>query len=273
MTIFPMISQQLAVVLTAKLASLSILVSSAEYLASPYILGDSGLMSWAVGRLRSPVLVRGYVGRTLDGVLAYPRILGIIGLRALIAFLILFGPSTLVLNRFLLSLLVTLSTLLAVRNVFGRNGADQMEDILFMGLAIVSIVPTHVTMNIYLAFLAFQACLAYATAGVAKAVASGWRDGTFLIGICGTGIYGNARLRDILLARPTLAKWLARSVIIWECTFPLVLLLPLPLAIVVLVGGIVFHLVNGYIMGLNDFVWAFLAAYPAILYYLQIRGW
>jgi hypothetical protein len=81
-----------------------------------------------------------------------------------------------------------------------------MQDILFLGLAIVGVFPTHVTMHIYLAFLAFQACLAYATAGVAKAVASGWRDGTFLTGICGTAIYGNAKLRDILLVRPTLAK-------------------------------------------------------------------
>src|SRR6266516_1844198 len=273
MTLLPVINHQLAILLAAKLAALAILVSCAEYLVFPRPLQDSGLMGWAVGRLRSPLLVKGLTGRVLNWLLPYPRILGLIALRAAIALLILFGPLAVVLNPLLLCLLVLLSILLTIRNAFGTNGADQMGDILFVGLAVVSIFTTHTTISVYLWFLTLQACLAYATAGIAKAVASGWRDGTYLIGICGTCIYGNAWLRDLLLARPTLAKWLARLVTIWECTFPLVLLLPLPLALVVLVGGIVFHLMMGYIMGLNDFVWYFLAAYPAILYCLQMRGW
>ncbi|HET8844297.1 MAG TPA: hypothetical protein VFN35_22715, partial [Ktedonobacteraceae bacterium] len=255
------------------LAALAILVSCAEYLILPQTLQDSGLMSWMVGRLRYPMLVKGPTAKVLSWLLAYPRVLGLIALRAGIALLILFGSSAIVLNPLLLCLFVLLAMLFTLRNVFGNNGADQMGAILFVGLAAVSIVTTHATMNVFLWFLTFQACLAYATAGIAKAVTAGWRDGTYLIGICGTHIYGNTRLRDLLLSKPALAKWLARLVIIWECSFPLVLLLPLPLAFVLLAGGILFHLMMGYIMGLNDFVWSFLATYPAILYCLQMRGW
>ncbi|HTK08336.1 MAG TPA: hypothetical protein VL485_14295 [Ktedonobacteraceae bacterium] len=273
MTLFSVINQQLAILLAAKLVALAIVVSCAEYLVFPLPLQESGLMSWGVGRLRQPLTVKGPTGRVLNWLLSYPRVLGLIALRAVIAVLILFGPLTVVLNPWLLCVLVLLSLLLTFRNVFGTDGADQMGDLLFVGLTVVSIVTTHLTMNVFLWFLTFQACLAYAMAGFAKAVAPGWRDGTYLVGICGTTTYGNARLRDLLLARPALSKWLARLVILWECSFPLVLFLPLPLALIPLAGGIVFHLMMAYIMGLNDFMWSFLATYPAVLYCLQMRGW
>ncbi|GHO97535.1 hypothetical protein KSF_075830 [Reticulibacter mediterranei] len=273
MTLFSVINQQLAILLVAKFAALAIVVACAEYLVFPHPLQNGGLMSWEVGRLRQPLMVKGATGRVLDWLFSYPRISGLIALRAVIALLILFGPLTIVLNPWLLCVFVLVSMLLTFRNTFGTDGADQMGDLLFVGLAVVGIVTTHLTMNVYLWFLTFQACLAYAMAGFAKAVAPGWRDGTYLVGICGTSTYGNARLRDLLLVRPTLSKWLSRGVIIWECFFPLVLLLPLPLALVPLIGGIVFHLMMAYIMGLNDFVWSFLATYPAVLYCLQVRGW
>ncbi len=149
MTLLPVINQQLAILLAAKLAALAILVSCAEYLVLPRPLQDSGLMSWAVGRLRSPLLVKGPTGRVLNWLLAYPRILGLIALRAAIALLILFGPSAVVLNPLLLCLLVLLSMLLTIRNAFGTNGADQMGDILFVGLAVVSIVTTHTTISVW----------------------------------------------------------------------------------------------------------------------------
>src|SRR6266576_3660831 len=107
MTLLPVINQQLAILLAAKLAALAILVSCAEYLVLPRPLQDSGLMSWAVGRLRSPLLVKGPTGRVLNWLLAYPRILGLIALRAAIALLILFGPSAVVLNPLLLCLLLS----------------------------------------------------------------------------------------------------------------------------------------------------------------------
>lgn len=273
MTLFSVFNQQLAIFFVAKLAALAIVIACAEYLIFPRPLQSGGLMSWEVGRLRQPLTVRGQTGKVLSWLLSYPRVLGLIVLRAAIALLILFGPLTVILNPWIVCLLVLVSLLLTFRNTFGTDGADQMGDLLFVGLAVVSIVATHLTMNVFLGFLTFQACLAYAMAGFAKAIAPGWRDGTYLVGICGTGTYGNARLRDLLLAKPALSKWLSRMVILWECSFPLVLLLPLPLALIQLAGGVVFHLVMAYIMGLNDFVWSFLATYPAVLYCLHMRGW
>ena len=38
--------------------------------------------------------------------------------------------------------------------------------------------------------------------------------------------------------------------------------------------GLLFHMFNAFVMGLNKFFWAFLSTYPAILYCnYQIEGW
>ena len=42
--------------------------------------------------------------------------------------------------------------------------------------------------------------------------------------------------------------------------------MPRPLALAVLAAALVFHAGNAAIMGLNTFVWAFAATYPAILW-------
>lgn len=269
----PVLDSQVAILLTSKLAALAILVTCAEYLVLPSPLKDGGLMSWRVGKLRSPLLVLGFVEKTLNWVLSYPNVLGLLIIRALAASVVILGPPSLVVNPYIICLIVFPSWLFIVRSYYGHDGADQMGIIIFTGLAVVSIVATHTTGIIFLWFITFQGCLSYATAGFAKATAKGWRDGTYLVGIVGTDIYGSAVLRDFLRSKPSLTKWLSRLIVVWECSFPLVLLVPLPLGILILVSGFFFHLVNAYIMGLNDFLWSFLATYPAILYCIQTRSW
>jgi hypothetical protein len=124
----------------------------------------------------------------------------------------------------------------------------------------------------YVWFVALQSCLAYATAGWAKAVARGWRDGTYLADIMATQIYGHARFGAFLSGHPTIARTMSLSLVVWECAFPLVLLVPPPVAIGFLTSGFLFHLANAYFMGLNTFLWSFFAPYPAILYCVQHRG-
>jgi hypothetical protein len=60
-----------------------------------------------------------------------------------------------------------------------------------------------------------------------------------------------------------MAAW---SVIIVECAFPLVVIAPFPLMVVLLSLGMLFHLLCAVIMGLNSFLWAFVATYPALVF-------
>jgi hypothetical protein len=44
------------------------------------------------------------------------------------------------------------------------------------------------------------------------------------------------------------------------------LIAPRPLAILLLLSGIAFHVTAAIAMGLNTFLWSFLATYPALVY-------
>jgi hypothetical protein len=184
-----------------------------------------------------------------------------------------FGGTSIALNPVTYVLLTMLLFMFFVRTRFGHDGADQMSVIVFFALAICLAVGSNFAIRIGLWFVSLQSCLSYATAGFAKARSAGWRDGTYLTGIICTETYGHRLVASYLMKHTGFAKWLARIVVTWECMFPIVLLLPFSAAIVLLATGVVFHIGNSVIMGLNTFNWAFLGAYPALLWCITARGW
>lgn len=262
------VTQQHALLLVEKLAAFAMLIVSLEYLPVGELLQDGGTMSWAVARLRQAWLTKGRISVALNSLLKYPNVYGVLIARALLAFLVLIGfdhPSVIV-------AITLLSLLFLVRSPYGHDGADQMLLIIFIGLSLRGLADTPLTRAMLLWFLAFQACLSYCVAGIAKSSAKGWRDGAYLVAICGTFIYGHTAVARFLRDRPKFTRVVSRSLIFWECSFPLAMLLPLPAAYAILAAGLIFHLVNAYVMGLNTFLFAFAATYPAILFCLHHRG-
>jgi hypothetical protein len=61
-------------------------------------------------------------------------------------------------------------------------------------------------------------------------------------------------------------RLLSLGVIALELAVPLSLVLPAPFAEILLAGVLAFHLLAAVTMGLNTFVWAYVATYPAILH-------
>jgi hypothetical protein len=60
---------------------------------------------------------------------------------------------------------------------------------------------------------------------------------------------------------------------LFECTFPLALISGGTGFAVFAVIGLLFHVLSAMTMGLNTFVWAFVATYPAILFCsFSLRG-
>jgi hypothetical protein len=271
--VIPILHQDTALVIVAKLAAVSSLLSCLEIMTIPAQLRDCGLMSWAVARLRRRWLACGPLATGLNFALAYPNIWILLILRALLASAILLGPHSAAWNPWLLCLSAVVFWLTVVRSNYGLDGADQMTWIIVAALALVSLVPTPFVKGVCLWFLALQVCLSYGTAGLAKAVSRGWRDGSFLAAILGTQIYGHPTLANLLRTRRLWARVLANQIIIWECAFPLVLVVPGPVAAVFLASGALFHLANAYLMGLNTFLWSFVATYPAVMWCVQTRGW
>jgi hypothetical protein len=78
------------------------------------------------------------------------------------------------------------------------------------------------------------------------------------------------RLRAVL-SRPGPARLAAWAMLGFECGFPLALVDPV-LCGALLAAGACFHLANAIAFGLDRFLWAWLAAYPALLYWVGQRG-
>jgi hypothetical protein len=108
------------------------------------------------------------------------------------------------------------------------------------------------------------------TAGIVKVINEGWRTGNGLFNVVTNSMNGiPSQFAEFFYNHQTLGKLLTWSVIVVECTFPLVLLAGYPFCFFFLAWGVLFHFMNAALLGLNKFFWAWLATYPAILYVSQ----
>jgi hypothetical protein len=103
----------------------------------------------------------------------------------------------------------------------------------------------------------------YFVAGLSKLLAGGWWRCRTLKNIL---IYSPSihpgYLRDRLLHFPWILNLSSSLVMLFEMSFPLVLVKP-ELRPVYFAAGLAFHLANYFLFGLNRFFWIWLAAYPA----------
>lgn len=263
------LSSAVATAVAAKIAAAGTLLASVEYLARPDVLDDRSLMSWPVARLRAASLTIGPVARAIDTLLRRPQ--GFLLARSLVALLVLVGPVAWAIHPVPLLGLGLMAMIFLQRTPYGHDGADQMTMIVLLALGLGGLVPGVTGRQLALAFVGLQAALAYMTAGIAKATARGWWDGTFLTGITGMRMYGHSRLAASLSRRPAFARALAATTILWEVGFPTVLILPPTAAFAYLAVGVAFHVGNAVVMGLNTFFPAFLATYPALACWILRR--
>lgn len=188
--------------------------------------------------------------------------------------LLLLFPTDRTVSLICIGVIVALSLFLHLRVPFGLDGSDQMLLLIFVALFLQSSFPDDaIVTNACLWFIALQACLSYTTAGIAKLVSPVWRSGDAMFLITNTQSYGTRAISALLLEYPVLSSLMAWIVITFECVFPLALVLGIPGCFAILTWGVLFHVGNGLLMGLNTFIWAFLATYPAIVYCsLQVQG-
>lgn len=153
------------------------------------------------------------------------------------------------------------------RRLFGDDGSDQMNlQILLVFCLTLPFIDNQLLKSIGLVYVTIQLTLSYFVAGVAKLCGLDWRDGTAITKIFSTSCYGNERFVRMLTRFCGLSKMLAWSVIAFEVLFPLTLCFGSSGAIVGMVVAGSFHLMAAITMGLNSFVWAFFAAFPAYYY-------
>jgi Vitamin K-dependent gamma-carboxylase len=249
------------------LASTGVFIASLELLALRREFGDGGLFSWEVLRTLSRVTLNIGIGKPRQ-LISHPVFVpAVTGTRALAALVLILFSNNYALSTACIFVIVAASIVMQWRAPFGLDGSDQMFLITFVAVAIYKLFPgdVHVA-QASLWFIAIQGCLSYLVAGIAKVVSPVWRSGEAIRRILGTRTYGSRRSASLVSGRDRVCVVLSWLVMLFECTFPLALVFGITGVVIFGVLGIFFHIANAVIMGLNTFVWAFVATYPAILF-------
>lgn len=258
--------------LTAQIVGASVGVGSLELLWTRRSFARGGLWDWQL--LREDFAAASRVAqRGLELLLASPYFEVGLALRALAAFALIFVPN------FWLALFLVFGTLAIAGRWRGsyNGGSDAMTLVVLLGLlpglagrelaahGSVTATGAEFAAQAGLAYIAVQVVLSYFIAGFVKVRAADWRSGRAL------GVFLNlpsfpvpTRLRR-LAGRPALLHVLSLAVIAFELGAPLALVWPWPY----LTAAMAFHLFNAYALGLNRFVWAWAAAYPAVVYWAE----
>lgn len=145
-----------------------------------------------------------------------------------------------------------------------NGGSDYMTSILFLFTTVGFIFPDDMG-AVCLWYITFQLCLSYCKAGWIKIKNPKWRNGEALSEFVLSPIYASHSTLSRIFQQRQLSLMAAWSVMIFEISFPLALL-DIRLTIGYLGIGFMFHLGNAYVFGLNRFVFAWAAAYPAFFW-------
>lgn len=173
-----------------------------------------------------------------------------------------------IVQHWILAVFLILSYLLVCARFRGlfNGGSDCMSMTVLIGLLIALLESggAHLQeLGFY--YVAFHLTMSYFISGYVKFKNESWRQGTALQVILGYSNYSIPACVRALASNPLIIFFTSWFVILWECSFPIVwfnhALVPYYLII-----GVLFHLGNFIFFGLNRFVFAWIAAYPALIF-------
>jgi hypothetical protein len=248
------------------IVAIGTVIASLEMLVVHRIFQDEGLLSWRLHRLtltNTALLIR---RSGLEHVFKYPQVLALVGLRAAVGMSVVLSVFTKSSTTVPITLLSVLTLLLTLRSPAGNDGSDQMASVVLASSALGELVGTDFAKSATLLFIAAESALAYATAGFLKVPLGGWRDGTFVLDVLRTASFGNKRVLKLFEDLPLLAVVFGLGVVLGDSAIAFASVLPPYLSAILLVYGVALHIGIALILGLNNFVWSFVAAYPAILW-------
>jgi hypothetical protein len=256
-----------AVDLTERIASLVVLLSTFELFVTRAELRPGGALDWRYLSRRTSAswFDRVLRARRIQPLIGYPGVLGLASVGLVGAALMALEPRNPVGPLFCL----VIHVILAKRHALAADGSDDMLAVL-LGASILRTLSADPAVQTAVAvFVAAQAALSYVTSGLSKSQSRLWWSGDGLLGTLTTETYGHPLLARFLVAHPIVTRLLGPFTIAWESLFPLAILAgPIPTAVALVIAGS-FHIACAVVMGLAAFLWAFGAAFPAILFTSQ----
>ncbi len=263
----PVASLHTAVVWTERLTALALALQTLELLQLRRVWSDDGIRRWSLLAPEHRQLVAPL--RWLFAAILPARPFAVLlGLRLLAAVALASGV-----GRGVAPFLLVTQVAICVRfrGTF-NGGSDTFSVVLLAALSLAQLLATiEPAQEAALLYIAVQLTFTYFISGVAKLQHADWRSGRALSGFVASGRYGTPRWLVRALAgnaRPGLLSW---CVLGFECGFPLAW--SGPRACALFVGlGLGFHLGTWLLFGLNRFVFAWAAAYPALWWCSQWVG-
>lgn len=246
----------IAIDLITRLLGVLAVIQAFEYLWVRRVWADSGIWTWAalsheISSLRFFLNERGFL------------VLNIVRWMAGVSALSI--PSV-----WSLALLLVIHVFTMIRWLGNYNGgSDSMTSLLLLFTFLAAVWPERLG-PICLWYITVQLCFSYFKAGWYKIRRVSWRSGKAVSQFVAAPMYSESPLLNRFLGVRWLGFIAAWVVILFELLFPIAMINQ-DLALVFMVMGFVFHLGNGYVFGLNRFVWAWAAAYPA-LYWCAGQG-
>lgn len=252
--------------LVATISAISAIISSLEWLSLYKQYKDDGIYSWIVRKSRTKYLLNGFLSLFFNFIFRYPNVLFLIAAKLLFSIVVLFSYGNTTLLSISSTVIALTSILLSFRGLSGFSGADQMSKITFTTLSLCFISLSPLVLKIGLLFLSGQLIIAYSTAGWLRIIQPTWRNGSDLLLIIRQHTYGNKLIWDKARKHPEILKFASLTILIFESSILFALFLPLKFFLIYLCLGVLFHLLNAILMGLNTFFWTFLATYPAVIW-------
>jgi hypothetical protein len=250
-----------AVSWTQRLLALALLLQTIEWLQARRLCADDGVWRWQVLKAEQRELPFG-LRALLAPFMPYRGFLALLWCRVVLVALLAVGWGW----AAPLLLVSQLAICVRFRGTF-NGGSDYMSVVVLLSLTGCQALARWPSLaKACLAYACVQLVFSYFIAGVVKQQNRDWRTGKALASFVGSGLYGTPAWLVRALStgsRPTLASW---TVMGFECGFPAALLSPVAAASLLLLGAL-FHLGNAAVFGLNRFLFAWLAAYPSLLYF------
>jgi len=150
-----------------------------------------------------------------------------------------------------------------------NGGSDRMTLLALLCLSVASLAPQTNLRELALGYLGIQLLLSYFVAGIVKLRNPEWLNGIALQKIFCESRYPTSRsIRSWGKHRPLMLIG-GIVILLFEILFPMFMLTAQSLWAGLAIAFL-FHLLNAWLLGLNRFVWAWLAAFPALIW-LQER--
>ena len=237
-----------ALLLTQRILGVGLLIQSVELILTRRIYGNDGALA------------------------GWGDVSGLLALRSGLALWLMIAPGgvSAVVNVVLLATLLVSSAWLTLRSrgpVCG--GSDSMFFQVQLGLFVAALgFVTPLLTKLGLGWIAAQSVLSYFLAGLGKIQNAGWRNGVALQHLfASNGPYVLWHgVRRLATSQP-ICVLLGWSVVLFELAFPVLLVLPVAGKLAFIMAALTFHLANAVVLGLNRFVWAWAATYPALLHF------